>query len=377
MDSKTDNQTEFDLVEDETQKNQTLETEDSKEISNNNNQIIAQSAKNKLKGRRMNREEREQALTMLFLIAQLIPSGYHIVLYGAAGSGKTTVILFLCEQILIAHPKVEIYYLYLDGQLGMAATYEEHLEENGLDERYNIITNGNANENLILIEDMIRNNEVNPSEMVVVLDTLKFLNGNILSKNANVGAMHRIKALTNKGVTFITLHHTNKDGENFAGTAEIEQDSDALLKIDTTDGDEPHTKISTINEGGRVRFFLEPRSFSFRQGDPTTVKMLDNAVDADKISKEKEDSYFISIIKGLLNLKGELSKSELEKYLKEDDDFDCSDKERKRIISMYINKHWSVRKGGDRNQCHYYSAIDTVSGSIDTINQNLSVPQKV
>ncbi len=360
------------------QENRTLDTDDSQEHSQNSDiNSISQSAKQKLKAKKMNKADRERALHMFFFIAGLIPSGYHIVLYGAAGSGKTTVILFLCEQILKAHKEVEVYYLYLDGQLGMAATFEEHLEKGGLEERYNIIAEGNADENLTLIEHMVKNGEVNPDKMVVVLDTLKFLNRNILSKDANAGAMHRIKALTNKGVTFITLHHTNKDGENFAGTAEIEQDSDALLKIETTDGDEPHTKISTINEGGRVRFFLEPKSFSFKQGDPTSVKMLDSVIDADRVSREKEDSYYISIIKGLLNLEGELSKSELEKRLKEDDDFECSDKERKRILSMYKGKHWSVRKDGDRKQYHYYSAIDMVSGSIDTINQKLSAPQKV
>ncbi len=354
------------------QENQTLKTVDSQEVSSNNNKIITQSAKQKLKAKKMNKLDRERALHMFFFISQLIPAGYHLVIYGAAGSGKTTVTLFLCEQILKEYPKVEIYFLYLDGQLGMAAAYEEHLEEVGLAERYNILTDGNADEMLTLIEDMLKSGESNPDEMVIVLDTLKHLNQNVLSKSANAQAMHRIKALTNQGVTFITLHHTNKDGENFAGTAEVEQDSDALLKIETADGDEPYTKISTIDEGGRVRFFLEPRSFSFTQGDPTSVKMLENTVDADKIAREKEDVHLISTIKGLLNIKGELTKTDLENYLKEDDDFDCTDKERKRILLTYAGKHWERRKGGERNHIHYYKTMDTSSSSIESINKNIA-----
>ena len=360
-------------IEDKTQwaqENQKLVTSDSKD--KNNSQIITHSAKQKLKDRKMNSQEKKRALNMFFFIKNLIPLGFHLVLYGAAGSGKTTVTLYLCEQILKEHPRVEVFYLYLDGQLGMAAAYEDYLEDSGLSERYNIITEGNADENITLIEDMVKNEEVNPSELIVVLDTLKFLNRNILSKDANAGAMHRIKALTNKGVTFITLHHTNKDGEHFAGTAEIEQDSDGLLKIETTDGEEPYTKISTINEGGRVRFFLESRSFSFKQGNPTSVVMLDGAVDAMKLSREKKDAYFISIIKGLLILKDELTKSDLEMYLKEDDNFTCSDKERKRILKIYKDIHWKIRKGGDRNQYHYYSVIDTAVQSIEAINQKIS-----
>lgn len=354
------------------QKNQKLVANDSQE--KNSSQIITHSAKQKLKERKMNNQERKRALNMSFFIEHLIPLGFHLVLYGAAGSGKTTVILYLCEQILKKYSQVEVYYLYLDGQLGMAAAYEEHLEDTGLSKRYNIITEGNAAENLTLIEEMIKSEEVNPSDMIVILDTLKFLNRNILSKDANARAMHRIKALTNKGATFITLHHTNKDGENFAGTAEIEQDSDGLLKIETTDGEEPYTKISTINEGGRVRFFLQPRSFSFKQGDPTSVMMLDNMVDAIKLSQEKKDAYYISIIKGLLILKQELTKTDLEKYLKEDDDFECSDKERKRILKIYKDKHWKVQKRGDRSQYHYYLVIDPTVQSIEAINKKISAP---
>ena len=354
--------------------NPPLSTKDSQKASGNHSDIITQSAKTQLKARKMKKADREKALATFFFIEQLIPSGYHIILYGAAGSGKTTVVLYLCEMIARKHPDVEIYYLYLDGQLGMAAAYEEHLEEEGLAERYNIITDGNADEMLTLIEEMVKEGQSNPHKLVIVLDTLKFLNSNILNKNANIGAMHRIKSLTNKGVTFITLHHTNKDGENFAGTAEIEQDSDALLKIETADGDEPHTKVSTINEGGRVRFFLEPRSFGFKQGDPTSVEMLDSTVDANRIAKLKEDSYLISIIKGILGLEGELSKTELEKYLKEDDDFDCSSRDRKRILKEYLGVHWKIRKDGDRNQYHYYSVIDTVSETIESINNRISAP---
>lgn len=350
--------------------NQKLTASDSH--TSNDAQIITQSSKSKLKEKKMNKQERERALNMTFFVERLIPSGFHLVLYGAAGSGKTTVMLHLCEQIVKQHPDTEIFYLYLDGQLGMAAAYEEHLEESGIAERYNIITEGNADENLTLIEEMVKTKEVDPSKLVVVLDTLKFLNRNILSKDANAGAMHRIKALTNKGVTFITLHHTNKDGENFAGTAEIEQDSDALLKIETVDGEAPYSKISTINEGGRVRFFLKPRSFSFTQGDPTSAKMLENTVDADRIAREKEDARLISIIKGLLNIKGELTKTDLENYLKEDDDFDCTDKERKRILFTYTDKHWERRKGGERNHIHYYKTMDTTSNSIESINKNIA-----
>ncbi len=357
------------------QEDQTLTSKDSqKTLPSYNSDIITKSAKERLKERKMTKNDRVRALNMKFLIDGLIPSGYHIVLYGAAGSGKTTVALYLCEQILLNHHDAEVFYLFLDGQLAMAAKYEDYLEDKELSERYNIIIEGNADENLTLIENMIKDNELYLINLIIVIDTLKFLNQNILSKSANARVMHRIKALTNKGATFISLHHTNKDGENFAGTAEIEQDSDALLKIETTDGDNPQMKISTIKEGGRVRFFFESKSFKFYQGDPSTVEMLDTSIDAEALSQEKKDTQYVTIIKAILNIEQEITRSVLDKYLKEDDDFDCSNKERDRILKTYKDVHWKVRKGGERNRYHYYSVIDVVHNSIESIKQKLSSP---
>ncbi len=326
-----------------------------------------------LKKMRMNREERERALHMVFFIANLIPRGYHIILYGAAGSGKTTIVLHLCHDIVSNHNDVEIFYLYLDGQLGMGAQYETHLEKEGLDERYNILTRGTAEQALDLIEKVVQSGEKKPEDIVVVLDTLKYLNPNINNKDANVKAMQRIKQLTVKGITVISLHHTNKDGENFAGTADIEQDGDAMLKIETARGGDEHSRISTIKEGGRVRYFMEPKTFAFKQGDPATVKELDEVLEPEKILQLEKDSHAISVIKGILNFSGEITKTDLEELLKEDDDFDYGEKERKRILKAYKDIHWKIQKGGERNITHFYSAIDNTSKMIASLNHKISV----
>lgn len=359
-------------AEGETKKNQTLPTEDSNKVSDVNT-IIPQTAKEKFKGRRMNQEEKERALHMFFFLESLLPRGFHIIIYGAAGSGKTTIVLFLMKQLLVKHTEAEVYYLYLDGQLNMAANYEIYLEEEGLNDRYNIITNGTADELLAMAEELVSESS-DPRNLVFVLDTLKFLNPDILSKSTNAKALHRIKALTTKGATFVTLHHTNKDGENFAGTAEIEQDSDALLKIVTMDGDEEHTKISTLEEGGRVRYFFEPQSFTFTKGDPSSTEMLDGEIDTGKLTQQKSDAPIITIIKGILTLKGSMTKSELEKLIKEDDDFDGSKRYLKDVLKRYIDIHWKIKKTGERNHIHEYSVIDTASKSIDAIQEQISAP---
>ncbi len=371
MDSKIKNLTNFSV---EAQENKKLVTDSSLVASgNNDNVIIPLSAKDKLKGRRMSREDRERALHMYFFLEKILPRGFHIIIYGAAGSGKTTIVLHLMKQLLLEHDDAEVYYLYLDGQLGMAANYEEHLEEEGLSDRYNIITEGTAEELMSSVEELVVESK-NPEKIVIVLDTLKYLNPDIISKSTNAKVLHRIKALTGKGATFISLHHTNKDGENFAGTAEIEQDSDALLKLVTMDGDEEHIKISTLIEGGRVRYFFEEQSFTFAKGDPSSVEMIDGQVDTEKLARQKQDSYLITIIKGVLTLKGSIPKSELEGLVKEDDDFDGSNKELKSVLKRYIDIHWTIQKTGERKHIHRYTVINTVSKSIASIQSQVSVP---
>lgn len=331
------------------------------------------SVRDRLRGKRMTKESKENALNMKFWIPNLIAQGHHIVLYGAAGSGKTTVVLYMCLLILSEHEDAEVYYLYADGQIAMAARFENYCEGQGFSERYNILTEGLVEENLGLIEELVRSNEARAKNIIVVIDTLKYLNPNINNKDSNVKAMQRIKQLTNKGITVISLHHTNKDGENYSGTADIEQDSDALFKIVTAPGDDPKNKISTIEEGGRVRYFMEPRSYSFTQGDPSSVKELESVINPQQLLQQNQDAYAISVIKATLNVEGEMTKTDLEKILNDDDGFDYSEKERKRILKQYKDKHWKVKKGGDKNRKHFYSSIDNTAEVIDSINEKIAV----
>ena len=140
------------------------------------------------------------------------------------------------------------------------------------------------------------------------------------------------------------------------------------------DGEEEHTKISTLKEGGRVRYFFKEQSFTFKKGDPTSVEMIDGEVDTDKLAQQKQDSYLITIIKGILTSKGAISKLELEGFVKEDDDFDGSNKEIKNILKRYIDIHWKIQRTGDRKQTHMYSVISSVSENIASIQSQISVP---
>jgi len=311
---------------------------------------------NSLKGLKMTKEQRAKAKNERFLIDGFLPSGYHIVLYGGAGSGKTSIVLKVLADMLEENEDMEVFFFYVDGQLNIASRFQDYLEKKGLEERYNILTNSNAEEMLSIVEGMVKEHP-HPEKFVFVLDTLKHITPDINNKAGNAKALHRIKAIINLGSTFISLHHTNKDGENFSGTAEIEQDSDGLLKIETTQGERKNEMISTIKEGGRVRFYFKEISFSFIKGDPTSVKEAKN-IDVSFISKMNKDKHLIGGIKAYLRIKGQVSKTELEEAIKEDDDFDYSIRAIRAVLKTYVDIHWIVIKSGERNTTHNYRIIE-------------------
>jgi len=307
-----------------------------------------------LKGLKMSRVQRSKAQSERFLIDGFLPVGYHIILYGNAGSGKTSVILKLLSEMLSDNEDIEVFFFYIDGQLGMASKFYDYLETKGLEDRYSILTESGADGMLSIVEDMLKTHP-HPERLVFVLDTLKHLTQDLNNKGANAKALHRIRNIVSTGATFLSLHHTNKDGENFSGTAEIEQDSDALLKIETVDGNSEHEKISTIKEGGRVRFYFRECSFSFTKGDPTSVKRLDEDINIALIQQMNEDKHLIGGLKAFMRLKGRVSKKELEDAIKEDDDFDYSIRDIRKVIARYVDIHWNVKKSGERNLTHTYS----------------------
>jgi len=92
------------------------------------------------------------------------------------------------------------------------------------------------------------------------------------------------------------------------------------------------------------------------------------------ITQQRKDANAITIIKGILTLKGQIAKTELEKLIKKDDDFDYNDKKIKYILKHYINIHWKIQKTGERNHIHMYSVIDTTADSIDSIQKQISAP---
>ncbi|MCP4476407.1 MAG: AAA family ATPase, partial [Gammaproteobacteria bacterium] len=217
------------------------------------------------------KQDRERLKHMDYLIDELIPRGHALVLYGAAGSGKTTVCHSLAMRIAMERPDMIVSSLYLDGAGVMASDMDEHRDNEGLN-NYIIAYNGTVSEINKMLLNMGRLPDL--SNHVIIYDTFKYLTENVNCKASNKRAIHNyLKPLTKLGATIIMLHHTNKDGENYSGTAELEQDTDGMIKAESFEsGDKVKTSLI---KGGRCRFNFKECSFEYTPGQPHTVKAID------------------------------------------------------------------------------------------------------
>jgi predicted ATP-dependent serine protease len=321
----------------------------------------------------MDKQERERMRELKYYVPGLIVKGYHTFIFGPAGSGKTAVMLHLGGQIAKDHTDVKIIYFYLDGALSTAALASERFEALGLHERVKLLTGGTmadyTNELKRIIEDRDRLDNT-----IFVLDTFKFLSNDINNKTSNKDAMHFIKRLQTLGATFISLGHTNKDGKRESGTAEIEQDSDVVLRIDGEQRDGKQT--STIKCGGRCRADIMEASFEFIPGEVGEVKQLSEVVDVEASQqREKQrakDQRVIDGIRQLLHDNGGMNQSAIVAAAKESDELAGTPvKTIRDVLIRWTDHEWTV-KPGDKGAKVYSLHDRGVGESIERIQARIS-----
>lgn len=223
---------------------------------------------------------------MKFVIHGLLPERHHVFLYGASGAGKTTIAHVIAKEA--AMNGKEVYFLYMDGSPDIAVKMYEDIEmDKLLQDRYHLVYELSATEILTMLKKMAHD-KTDLSEILIIIDTFKFITTNVNDKGANKTALHLIKELCRVGATALTLGHTNKDGKRESGTAEIEQDSDDLLRMDSEEN--PDGRIySSISKGGRVRMNFIPRTYSFIAGDPKSCILEHDFEELDDNAKKERD----------------------------------------------------------------------------------------
>jgi len=299
----------------------------------------------------MTAEKRKEFQNREFAVDDLIADGLHTYIFGSSGAGKTTVLLHLGFEMV--QKGYSVYFLYLDGEMGSAAAVSKEAERLGVADKYSILTDGTMADYLELFKEKIKE-KADLKKKIFILDTFKFLTGDINSKTQNKEAMHFIKDICKLGATFISLGHTNKDGQKQSGTAEIEQDCDCLLRMDSVEfeGDIE----TTIRKGGRVRASIKPQSFSFTGGDALSVRRLDNDIDIIAKQQRAKDNYLIKIVQGALSVK-EILKGDLLDLL--ETKTELSRRDRTKFINKYDGIEWKSRV--EKNKRIYFVENDFLS----------------
>jgi predicted ATP-dependent serine protease len=322
-------------------------------ITKNDTQIITENSLNPFSKFAMTAQKAKELKNMEYVIDGLFVEGYHTYLYGASGSGKTTLLLNLSFEMV--ERGYTVYFLYLDGDLFSASKISEEIDRRQIQDKYSILVDGTMQDYLLILQSFIDQRK-QLQKTVFILDTYKFLSEDVNNKNANKKAMHFIKDVCKLNATFISLGHSNKDGKNQSGTAEIEQDCDALLKIDSINEDS--TTISTIQKGGRCRCTIRQRTFEFQGGEPLSVVNSDVTIDVEEQKalqvQEQRDQSFICEVQRLLSENGEQSQKELLEML---EDFGIGKNKMMKMLKLYSGKKWEERKG-EKNASIYYPKGD-------------------
>ena len=284
------------------------------EEENNNNIITEPTPRpNPFKRFGMTEESMKAIENMEYLIDGFIVKGYHTYLFGNAGGGKTTVSFFLAKEILEKFRNMNVVFFYIDGTPTMAKNAMEYFIALGFQDRM-IITDTGTVDDYVNVLVQSTTDKVDLSNTFIIFDTFKYLTNDINNKAANKKSMELIKKLCHDtGATFLSLGHTNKDGEKQSGTAEIEQDSDAIFRIDSmTDGD---TATSTIMPAGRCRLDPIEQTFQFTRGNISSVERLDNSIDIGALAYAKAtkatDTALILEVRNILTKGVEKTQSEI------------------------------------------------------------------
>jgi len=271
---------------------------------------------------------------------------------GDAGAGKTTLLMHITKEILKANPDMKAVMYYIDGTLKMAKAQFDNIEEQGLSDRFNIDLDTKSEDIDTLFDQMIEDEE-DLSDEILIYDTFKYATSDINNKSSNKKALAKFKELTKLGATVILLGHTNKDGQNHSGTAEIEQDTDALFRIRAFE--EGTKKVSTIDEGGRCRIEARARTFQFDKNLPVVVQELEKSIDIQLRNQEM-----------IVDAKSIVDVNAIKEYLKENPNGSIKDiinakKEFDLTVTVGLNKlqellhkydgtHWTLTRDG--KTCH-------------------------
>ena len=295
--------------------------------------------------------EIENTQDISWLIPNVIPKQSLGVLYGAPGSGKSTLILKYCKYLL--SNMNEIFIIYIDGD--MSVNKLKDLEISKLIDTYQkrFKYGGKANGNLALrtqelLAHLVKVQENNlDKKYLIIEDSLSLL---AIKKQGFIDTNELFryeKKLRELGSTVIIVHHLNKSG-TFADTQHIENYADYTYLIERNE----FIGCILLNPKKASRFNIQAKAYT------TDNREIIDEVDFSMANIGRSESSFVNIISDLLSY-GEMKQSEIIKYLKEISFSTKYSVGEKKIINWLEkwakNAKWSFeQRASEKNAKYYY-----------------------
>ena len=221
-----------------------------------------------------------------------VPGGQLFILVGVGGSGKTTVMEYICSHI-----SGEVYYFNMDTPSVHIPEAQKRAEEGNY---YLLCPDLKGGIDQVVNDLKLINQEgADLSDVTIVLDTIKKIM-DMGDKGDIKRLMKVLRSLTTKGATVIGLGHTNKyandDGwPNYEGTVDLRNDCDAMAcLIHYRKPDDPDTIITSLYwqeqgwEHAKDRGEVEPATWVIDRSNNRKVTELDTWVDTKKLNDEAQ-----------------------------------------------------------------------------------------
>ncbi len=294
--------------------------------------------------------EIENTQDISWLIPNVIPRQSLGVLYGAPGSGKSTLILKYCKYLLTTMN--EIYIIYIDGDMStnklkdleiskLIGTYQKRFKYGGK-------SNGNlALRTQELLADLVKVKENNlEKKYLIIEDSLSLL---AVKKKGfiDTNELYRYeKQLRELGSTVIIIHHLNKLGI-FADTQHIENYADYTYLIERNE----FNGCILLHPQKASRFDIQAKAYT------TANREIIEEVDFSMVNISRSESFFVNIIRDLLS-DGEMKQSEIIKYLKEisfSTKYSVGEKKIIRWLDKWAkNAKWSFEQRANEKNAKYF-----------------------
>ncbi len=285
-----------------------------------------------------------------WLIKDVIPAPAIGVIYGKPGTGKTTLILEFCIQIL--KNSKDTYVIYIDADMSIVKLKEIGINKliNQYQDRF--LYAGKYTENLIektqnfLKEIVEMQKKYKRRKYLVIEDSLTLLTP---KKNGFVDTSRLYKyekLIRQAGGNVVIIHHLNKAGV-FADSQQIENFADYTYLVERNDFNDCILLIPRKAS----RFKIKEKAYK------TEDRKIISEIEYKLANISFAESNFVNIMIDLFQ-DGEMNQSEIMKYLKQASFFTKNGVGEKKII-FWLEKwtkegKWSFEQRSSEKNAKYY-----------------------